>query len=225
MIPRTCLKRYGVLRDSLLRMEAAYVTRRSFVSSLAFRNTSSPSQAPKVFQAASFAQPKEPQAKEQKNVLAPEVPQEDIDDFNITKLVHGKTDMKIAITKRASDKLTKIAKDDHNPDAALRISVESGGCHGFQYNLSLTDLKKELKEGEEDVLVFKRDEGDSIAQVVINESSLQILQDSKIDFTKELIGSSFKVVDSPYTSTACGCGASFDFDFEKLAQKKSHGES
>lgn len=225
MIPRTCLKRYGVLRDSFLRMNAVYVTRRLFVSSLAFRDISSPSRSPKVFQAASFAQPKEPQRKEQRNEHAPEVPQEDIDDFNITKLVHGKTDMKIAITKRASDKLTKIAKDDNNPNAALKISVESGGCHGFQYNLSLTDLKEELKEGEEDVLVFKRDEDDSIAQIVINESSLQILQDSKIDFTKELIGSSFKVVDSPYTSTACGCGASFDFDFEKLAQKKSHGQN
>jgi len=125
--------------------------------------------------------------------------------------------MKIAITKRASNKLTSIAEDDKNPNAALKVEVESGGCHGFQYNLKLTDLTEELKDENNELLVFKRmgDDGE-VAQVVLDDSSLQILQDSKVDYTKELIGSQFKIVDSPYTSTACGCGASFDFDFEKL---------
>ncbi|KAJ9100285.1 hypothetical protein QFC19_005638 [Naganishia cerealis] len=61
---------------------------------------------------------------------------------------------------------------------------------------------------------------DGVANLAIDESSLEILQESKIDYTKELIGSSFKVVESPYTSTECGCGASFDFDFDKLEKKK-----
>ncbi|KAG2736325.1 hypothetical protein G9P44_000415 [Scheffersomyces stipitis] len=177
--------------------------------------------APKSFTAASFALPKNPEPSIQTNIQ-PGVPQEDIDDFNATKLVHGKTDMQIAITKIASEKLNKIAVDDNNINTALKIGVESGGCHGFQYNLDLTDLEKELAQDEDDeLLVFKRiDESGNIAQIILDESSLEILQDSKLDYTKELIGSSFKIVDSPYTSTSCGCGASFDFDFEKLQKTK-----
>ncbi|CAN3356570.1 iron-sulfur assembly protein 2 [Diutina catenulata] len=145
-------------------------------------------------------------------------------DFVLTKLVHGSTDLSIAITARARDKLYSIANGDKNPETALKIGVESGGCHGFQYNLDLSELSKEL-EKQADALVFKRSDGDAgeygVAQLVMDEASLEILQDSKIDYTKELIGSQFKVVDSPYTSTECGCGSSFDFDFDKLEKKKA----
>lgn len=141
------------------------------------------------------------------------------DDFAKTKLVHGSTDLTIAITPGARDKLYRIANEDKNTDTALKIDVESGGCHGFQYNLDLANLSEVLKD-DADMLVFKRTDGDKgeygVAQLVLNEASLEILQELKIDYTKELIGSQFKVVDSPYTSTECGCGASFDFDFDKL---------
>jgi iron-sulfur cluster assembly accessory protein len=184
------------------------------------------STASRQLKPAAFAQPKEAPKAAAPQAAAPPVPQEDIDDFNVTKLVHGQTDLAIAITSRASRKLTGIAEQDHNPHTALKINVESGGCHGFQYNLALSDLEQEIAaakaEGREDeLLVFQRQQEGQVAYVIMDESSLQILQDSKIDYTKELIGSSFKVVDSPYTSTACGCGASFDFDFEKLAAKQA----
>lgn len=150
--------------------------------------------------------------------------QEDINDFRATKLIHGKTNLSFAITERASKKLNEISQQD-NQDSGLLIQVESGGCHGFQYNLKLTNIDKELQQqqqdgdanGENDLIVFERDQG---GKVIMNESSLMILQDSKLDYTKELIGSQFKIVDSPYTSSACGCGSSFDFDFDKLLQKE-----
>lgn len=142
-----------------------------------------------------------------------------VSDFNVTKLTHGKTDLEIALTERASKKLCQIAKEDKNPRTALRILVESGGCHGFQYNLNLTTIDEAVAENPE-MLVFQRQTDDGVANLAIDESSLEILQESKIDYTKELIGSSFKVVESPYTSTECGCGASFDFDFDKLEKKK-----
>lgn len=147
-----------------------------------------------------------------------------LNDYEMTRLVHGNTDSKIAITERASAKLRGISKEDNNRNAALRIFVESGGCHGFQYNFKLTDLQKELEKEDEynKLFVFRRagseNEG---ALVILDESSLQILQESILDFTKELIGSQFRISDSPYTSTSCGCGASFDFDFEKLDKAKA----
>lgn len=30
-----------------------------------------------------------------------------------------------------------IAARENNPNAALRVSVESGGCHGYQYKMDL----------------------------------------------------------------------------------------
>lgn len=140
-------------------------------------------------------------------------------DFELTKIIHGHTDLRIGITDRARDKLADIAKKDKDPGTALRIQVESGGCHGFQYNLDLTTLAEALAKDDE-LVVFQRSDNTN-ATVIFDELSLEILQDSKIDFTKELIGASFKVVDSPYTSTSCGCGASFDFDFDKLEEAKA----
>jgi len=112
------------------------------------------------------------------------------------------------MTDRAVNRLNQISKEENNPDVALRVSVESGGCHGFQYNLALSDLSKKT----EDDCVFEREN----AKIMIDESSLSLLRESSIDYTKELIGSMFRVIDSPYTTTGCGCGSSFDIDFEKL---------
>jgi iron-sulfur cluster assembly accessory protein len=111
---------------------------------------------------------------------------------------------------------------DENPDLALRIQVESGGCHGFQYLMSLTTLPPldKLKSGdasaasqagklEEDDTVFAADDG-SGAKVVMDGPSLELLKGSKVDFTMELIGSQFKIVDNPLATSSCGCGTSFD---------------
>lgn len=48
------------------------------------------------------------------------------------------------------------------------------------------------------------------AKVVMDEPSLGLLKGSKIDYTQELIGSQFKIVDNPKATSSCGCGTSFD---------------
>jgi len=95
-------------------------------------------------------------------------------------------------------------KKDANPDLLLRVTVESGGCHGFQYLMSLTDMPK-VDQAEDTVF----DSGDG-AKVVMDEPSLELLKGSKIDYTMELIGSQFKIVDNPLATSSCGCGTSFD---------------
>lgn len=130
---------------------------------------------------------------------------------------------------------------DSNPNLALRIQVESGGCHGFQYLMSLTTLPstesskvpgspqdeassaqsstssaspgsstpgKEAELEEEDT-IFAAEDG-SGAKIVMDGPSLELLQGSKVDFTMELIGSQFKIVDNPKATSSCGCGTSFD---------------
>ncbi|THC88648.1 hypothetical protein EYZ11_011905 [Aspergillus tanneri] len=48
------------------------------------------------------------------------------------------------------------------------------------------------------------------AKVVMDEPSLELLSGSTVDYTMELIGSQFKIIDNPRATSNCGCGTSFD---------------
>ena len=97
-------------------------------------------------------------------------------------------------------------KKESDPGLALRVRVESGGCHGFQYLMSLTN--RSALSAEDDT-VFQTDD-EAGATVVMDESSLELLKGSQVDFTMELIGSQFKITGNPAASSSCGCGTSFD---------------
>ena len=77
----------------------------------------------------------------------------------------------------------------------LRITVEGGGCSGFQYKLELTDNFNDEDLTFEDV-------------VVTDSLSLPYLDGSTVRFSDELIGSEF-VIENPNAASGCGCGASF----------------
>lgn len=121
---------------------------------------------------------------------------------------------------------------DSNPNLALRIQVESGGCHGFQYLMKLVTLPASLPstpsssdaaaiEGEteireDDTIFTYAPDGSeppadlSAPKIILDQPSLDLLKGSKVDFTMELIGSQFKIVDNPLATSSCGCGTSFD---------------
>ncbi|KAK6436807.1 [4Fe-4S] proteins maturation [Oleoguttula sp. CCFEE 5521] len=118
------------------------------------------------------------------------------------------TEWIINITPRAAHRLSAISEKDQNPDLALRVSVESGGCHGFQYLMSLTSASE--ADASEDT-IFRDEGGEGYKPtVVMDEPSLELLKGSSIDYTMELIGSQFKVTGIPGAKSSCGCGTSFD---------------
>lgn len=39
--------------------------------------------------------------------------------------------------------IVKAQQKSGNQKLALRVSVESGGCHGYQYKMEVTDLREE----------------------------------------------------------------------------------
>ena len=78
----------------------------------------------------------------------------------------------------------------------FRIAVKGGGCSGFKYDFS---FDKKIDEND-----LKHE------NIVIDKSSLEMLKGSQVDFTQELIGSSFKI-SNPKTKSSCGCGVSFSF--------------
>ena len=100
---------------------------------------------------------------------------------------------KIEFTDRAKEEIEKIINKDQLKKF-FRISVKGGGCSGFKYNFSFDD-----KIDNEDVLFGK---------AVIDNTSLDIISGSTIDFKKEMIGESF-VINNPKASSSCGCGLSF----------------
>ncbi|OAR02038.1 hypothetical protein LLEC1_05968 [Akanthomyces lecanii] len=131
-------------------------------------------------------------------------------------------DMMLEITPRAAKRLSEIMAKDKNPNLALRIQVESGGCHGFQYLMSLITIpQKDAADSatavsEEDTIFRYAGEDPAVgnkydnARIILDEPSLDLLKGSKVDFTMELIGSQFKIVDNPLATSSCGCGTSFD---------------
>ena len=78
----------------------------------------------------------------------------------------------------------------------FRIAVKGGGCSGFKYDFTFDN---------------KLDENDlKHENIVVDKSSLDMLKGSQVDFSEELIGSSFKI-SNPKTKSSCGCGISFSF--------------
>ncbi|KAH9820779.1 hypothetical protein DFH28DRAFT_884408, partial [Melampsora americana] len=94
-----------------------------------------------------------------------------------------------------------IKQVDQNPSLVLRLAVESGGCHGFQYKMNFTDSI------ESDDYI----QDESIGLVAIDSGSLQLMNGSTLDFATELIGSSFRILDNPNAAgPGCGCGVSWE---------------
>ena len=103
---------------------------------------------------------------------------------------------KIEITNNAQDHIAAVLKKDSAK--YFRITVLGGGCAGFQYKF---DFENSKKDG--DIIVSS----DKI-NVIIDETSMELIQNSKIDYVHELIGSSFKIT-NPQATSSCGCGTSF----------------
>jgi iron-sulfur cluster insertion protein len=81
----------------------------------------------------------------------------------------------------------------------LRITVDGGGCSGFQYHFG---FDSELSE-KEDMLFSEHG-----AQVVIDAISLDFLKDAMIDYVQDL-GASYFEIKNPNSKSSCGCGNSF----------------
>ena len=103
----------------------------------------------------------------------------------------------LTITDSAAKRIGKILAGE-GEGAMLRVSVEGGGCSGFQYKFDM-----ERSQAEDDILI--RREG---AAVLIDSVSLNYLAGSEIDFVDDLIGASFRI-NNPQAKTSCGCGTSF----------------
>src|SRR2546421_11532927 len=103
----------------------------------------------------------------------------------------------VTISARAARRIGEILKAEP-AGAMLRVSVEGGGCSGFQYKF---DVERDQAA---DDIVLARDG----AVVLIDPVSLKYMEGAEIDFVDDLIGASFKIA-NPNATASCGCGTSF----------------
>jgi iron-sulfur cluster insertion protein len=115
-------------------------------------------------------------------------------------MAEGDTDTgaQISLSASAAKRIGELKLQENVPNAALRLAVSGGGCSGFQYSFSFDE------ERHADDRVFGRDG----VSLVIDETSLGLVEGSEIDFVEDLMGASFQVR-NPLASSSCGCGKSF----------------
>ena len=103
----------------------------------------------------------------------------------------------LTLTPAAAKRVAWIAEKQAKP-AILRLSVEGGGCSGFQYRFDLADTT----EGDDVV-----SETDGV-RLVVDPVSLDLVSGSVVDFVESLGGAAFRV-ENPNAAAGCGCGSSF----------------
>ena len=107
------------------------------------------------------------------------------------------SETQVTLAPSAASRVATIAQKQGKP-AILRLSVEGGGCSGFQYKFGLAEAPED---------------GDLIAEtdgvrLVVDEVSLGLLEGSVVEYVESLGGAAFRV-SNPQAASGCGCGASF----------------
>lgn len=108
------------------------------------------------------------------------------------------TASEITLSPSAAARVRWIAERKGGVDAALRLSVDGGGCSGFSYRFGLADSI------EADDIVTETDG----VKLVVDSISIDLLRGCVVDFVDNLGGSAFKV-ENPVAASGCGCGSSF----------------
>ncbi|XP_044251520.2 iron-sulfur cluster assembly 2 homolog, mitochondrial isoform X2 [Drosophila takahashii] len=104
-------------------------------------------------------------------------------------------ELSVQVSESCLKRLREICVDG----SFLRVTVEGGGCSGFQYKF---DLDKQLNEDD-------RQFGDGAAKVVIDTVSLEYCSGATVDYHSELIRAGFRMVANPLAEQGCSCGSSF----------------
>ncbi|HLY57175.1 MAG TPA: iron-sulfur cluster assembly accessory protein [Stellaceae bacterium] len=103
----------------------------------------------------------------------------------------------LLISESAARRIAKVARDEA-AGTFLRVEVLGGGCSGYQYRFTLATGRND------DDHAFARDG----AEVVIDDTSLDLLSGAELDFQEDLSGAAFQIR-NPNAASSCGCGMSF----------------
>ncbi|MBV8060584.1 MAG: iron-sulfur cluster insertion protein ErpA [Alphaproteobacteria bacterium] len=105
----------------------------------------------------------------------------------------------LTLSAAAAKRINAIVKAENKPELMVRLEVLGGGCSGYQYRFGF----EAAFSAHEDVII-ERDG----ARLVVDKTSLELLQGSEIDYAESLMEAGFKV-NNPHATASCGCGSSF----------------
>ncbi|KAK5841662.1 iron-sulfur assembly protein IscA-like 2, mitochondrial [Gossypium arboreum] len=91
------------------------------------------------------------------------------------------------------------ASKELSEEKMLRLSVETGGCSGFQYVFDLDDKTNQ------DDRVFER----GGVKLIVDNISYDFVKGATVDYIEELIRSAFLVTTNPSAVGGCSCKSSF----------------
>ncbi|MGI9387938.1 MAG: iron-sulfur cluster insertion protein ErpA [Methyloligellaceae bacterium] len=107
------------------------------------------------------------------------------------------TETTVTVSDSAAKRIAEIITGEPS-DTMLRVSVEGGGCSGFQYKFDL------VRDRQGDDLAIEK----GGVTVLVDPVSVMYMEGSEIDYVTDLIGASFQVK-NPNATASCGCGTSF----------------
>ncbi|EFN54550.1 hypothetical protein CHLNCDRAFT_135340 [Chlorella variabilis] len=109
----------------------------------------------------------------------------------------------LALSDSAVERLKELQAESSGP-VALRVTVEGGGCSGFQYEFAIEEGAAAQQLAPTDRL-FERDG----VRLVCDDISLEFLKGAVVDFESDLMRSAFVIHNNPNAASSCGCGSSF----------------
>lgn len=105
----------------------------------------------------------------------------------------------LTLSANAAKRINKVIAESNGAATFVRLEVLGGGCSGYQYKFGF----ETTLDNAEDTII-ERDG----AQLVIDGTSLALVQGSEIDYGESLMESGFRVT-NPNAASSCGCGSSF----------------
>ena len=104
-----------------------------------------------------------------------------------------------SLSPGATKRIALLIAKRNDSAVKLRVSVESGGCSGFQYRYDF--VQDDIADDD----IYIEQDG---AKVVIDKTSLEFIKGSMLEYSEELGGAYFHIK-NPLAASGCGCGNSF----------------
>ncbi len=105
----------------------------------------------------------------------------------------------VTLTESASRKLSELISQQAEPVVGLRLTVQKGGCSGFQYGMSFAEAEQP---------------GDWVGEfggvkVFVDPEAAPVLKGIEVDWVETLQTTGF-AIRNPNAASSCGCGKSFE---------------